>query len=45
LLLQIDSDDALGSVWGDLGRVYFWIRDQDLAARRFDRIWHVMQCT
>jgi uncharacterized protein YwqG len=45
LLLQIDSDDVLGSEWGDTGRVYFWIRDRDLAARRFDSAWHVMQCS
>lgn len=44
LLLQIDSDEALGSMWGDVGRVYFWIRDADLRAGRFDASWHVMQC-
>ena len=44
LLLQIDSDEKLGSEWGDAGRVYFWIRKQDLAAERFDAAWHIMQC-
>jgi uncharacterized protein YwqG len=45
LLLQIDTDDTLGSEWGDTGRVYFWIREQDLAAQRFDSAWHIMQCS
>lgn len=44
LLLQIDSDDELGLMWGDLGRVYFWIRRQDLAARDFSRVWAILQC-
>ena len=44
LLLQIDSDDALQVMWGDTGRVYYWIRRQDLAARKFDRVWTILQC-
>ena len=45
LLLQIDTDeDGLGVMWGDVGRIYFWIRDADLAARRFDAVWLVFQC-
>jgi uncharacterized protein YwqG len=44
LLLQVDSDDAAGLMWGDAGMLYYWIRDDDLAARRFDRAWCVMQC-
>lgn len=46
LLLQLDSDeDGPGWMWGDLGRIYFWIRRQDLAARRFDRVWLILQCS
>lgn len=46
LLLQIDSDeDGPGWTWGDGGRLYFWIRRDDLAARAFDRVWLVLQCT
>lgn len=37
LLLQVDSDDAAGMMWGDLGRLYYWLRPDDLAARRFGR--------
>ena len=37
LLLQVDSDDDLGMMWGDAGRLYYLIADEDLRARRFDR--------
>ena len=46
MLLQVETDeDGPGWMWGDTGCVYFWIRKQDLAARRFDRCWAVLQCT
>jgi uncharacterized protein YwqG len=44
LLLQIDSDDDLGVMWGDGGLLYFWIRDDDARASRFDQAWVVLQC-
>lgn len=45
LLLQIDSNEELtGMMWGDSGRIYFWIREQDLVARNFDGCWCVLQC-
>jgi uncharacterized protein YwqG len=44
LLLQLDNDDDLDWVWGDEGRLYIWCREQDIAARRFDRCWTVLQC-
>lgn len=45
LLLQIDTDEeGPGWMWGDVGRIYFWIRKQDLAARRFDDVWLIFQC-
>jgi uncharacterized protein YwqG len=43
-LLQIDSDQDVGVMWGDMGRVYFWITPQDLAARRFEAAWGSNQC-
>ncbi len=44
LLLQLDSDDAAGMQWGDAGLLYLWIRRQDLAARRFEAAWQLLQC-
>jgi uncharacterized protein YwqG len=44
LLLQVDSDDDVGMMWGDVGRIYFWIRDRDLKSRNFDNVWFVLQC-
>ena len=44
LLLQFDSDDDLDVMWGDGGILYFWIREQDARARRFDNTWLVLQC-
>ena len=45
LLLQIDSDpDRLGWLWGDNGRVYFWLRRQDLATLDCKNAWAILQC-
>ena len=38
----LDGGDEV--MFGDLGSVYFWIRRDDLAARRFDRVWLILQC-
>ena len=43
LLLQLDSDAGAGTCWHDCGCLYFWIRRADLAARRFDQTWMVLQ--
>jgi uncharacterized protein YwqG len=45
LLMQFETDEeGPGWMWGDAGALYFWIRKQDLAAMRFDRVWCVLQC-
>ena len=45
LLLQIDSDyDQTGMMWGDAGRLYFWIRTEDLKNSNFDSGWCILQC-
>jgi uncharacterized protein YwqG len=45
LLLQVDSDERAGMMWGDVGRLYFLIRGQDLALRAFEKAWLVFQCS
>ena len=45
LLAQIDSDDDAAMMWGDLGRLYFWITDDALRRRAFDEVWMVLQCS
>ncbi|GIO95138.1 hypothetical protein J14TS5_02240 [Paenibacillus lautus] len=46
LLLQIDSkEDKTGMMWGDVGRIYYWIHEDDLAKLCFDRIICEMQCS
>jgi uncharacterized protein YwqG len=45
LLLQIGSDrNGPGWTLGDMGRLYFCIKDGDLAARRFEKSRCAEQC-
>lgn len=44
LLLQIDSDDDANMMWGDVGRIYYCIRREDLLKRNFNRAWFAFQC-
>lgn len=44
LLLQLDSDDELTWMWGDFGRLYFVITEDDLRLGEFARTWMVLQC-
>jgi Domain of unknown function (DUF1963) len=45
LLAQVDSDDAAKMMWGDVGKLYFMIRPDDLQARRFDHARFTWQCS
>jgi uncharacterized protein YwqG len=45
LLFQLDSDDEAEMMWGDGGRLYFWITNESLESREFDKSWMVLQCT
>jgi uncharacterized protein YwqG len=44
LLLQVDSQDETGMMWGDVGRLYYWIRREDLAVGDWDGTWLILQC-
>jgi uncharacterized protein YwqG len=44
LLLQLDSDEHTRMMWGDCGRLYFWVRKDDLRACRFGECWMILQC-
>lgn len=44
LLLQLDSEDQAGMMWGDLGRLYFTIRQEDLTSLSFQKTGMDWQC-
>lgn len=44
LLLQIDSNDEAEMMWGDAGRLYFWIKKIDLENKNFENTWFSLQC-
>lgn len=44
LLFQFDSDDGLDVMWGDCGRLYFWVRQDQSKLNHFDNCWLVLQC-
>jgi uncharacterized protein YwqG len=46
LLLQLDTieKDSFEWMFGDCGKLYFYIRKEDLAERRFENIWFALQC-
>lgn len=44
LLLQIDSNDENEMMWGDCGRLYFWIKKDDLLNKNFEKSWFSLQC-
>ena len=46
LLFQLDTveHEDFELMFGDCGRIYFYIRKEDLAQRRFDRVWLILQC-
>lgn len=45
LLFQMDSIDKAGMMWGDVGRVYFWIKREDLEKKNFNKSWFILQCS
>ncbi len=45
LLFQLASEDEAAMMWGDVGCLYFWIHEQDLKERRFEKVWMILQCS
>lgn len=46
LLLQLDTveNGDFELMFGDCGRIYFYITKEDLLAHNFDKVWLVLQC-
>lgn len=44
LLFQLDSDEQMDLMWGDMGVGHFFIREKDLAARDFSRVLYDWDC-
>ncbi len=45
LLFQFDSDEALDLMWGDCGRLYFWVEAAQAKLNRFENSWLILQCS
>lgn len=45
LLLQLDTDEDAGIMWGDCGTLYFWVRAEEAAAGNFQNSWLILQCS
>ncbi|MBN2239580.1 MAG: DUF1963 domain-containing protein [Dehalococcoidales bacterium] len=39
-----NSDDDTGMMWGDAGKLYFWIKKDDLKNADFTDVWMILQC-
>jgi uncharacterized protein YwqG len=44
LLLQLDTDDDTGWMWGDVGTIYYWVRESDARRGDFSQVWLSYQC-
>ena len=44
LLLQLDSDETMDLMWGDMGVGHFFIREKDLLARDFSKVLYDWDC-
>jgi len=44
LLLELGSDENAGLAWTDHGRLYFWIREEDLRNSDLYNVWVLFQC-
>lgn len=44
LILQLDSIESIGMMWGDAGRLYFFSRPSDFAEMETEKFWMILQC-
>ena len=44
LLLQLDSDELMDLMWGDMGVGHFFIRASDLERRDFSKVLYDWDC-
>lgn len=44
LLFQLDSDEGMDLMWGDMGVGHFFIREKDLVARDFSKVLYDWDC-
>lgn len=44
LLLQIDSDDEQNIIWGDVGVANFFITEEDLKNKQFEKVLYTWDC-
>ncbi|MBK6932518.1 MAG: DUF1963 domain-containing protein [Saprospirales bacterium] len=44
LLFQLDSDEQMDLMWGDMGVGHFFVREKDLLARDFSRVLYDWDC-
>lgn len=44
MLFQLDSIDAADLMFGDCGRLFWFIRKDELANKNFDNAWVILQC-
>ncbi|MGH7470125.1 MAG: YwqG family protein [Longimicrobiales bacterium] len=44
LLTQFDTDDDAQMMWGDCGRIYFWMTSTAMSRSAFHESWAILQC-
>lgn len=44
LLFQMDSDDDMELMWGDVGMIYFWVKREEARKLDFSNAWLIQQC-
>lgn len=45
LVFQFDSDDDIEAMWGDMGMLYFWVKESEAENCNFSNSWMVLQCS